>query len=128
VLAFAAAKLLRRRVVASDLDRVAVLAARGNARLNRVAPLVTLVHAAGASLRAIRATGPYDLIFANILMRPLMTMAAPIRRIAAPRARLILSGLLPDHANAVLAIYRAQGFALERRIPLDGWMTLVLKR
>jgi len=40
----------------------------------------------------------------------------------------VLSGLLPDHANAALAIYRAQGFALERRIRLEGWVTLVLKR
>jgi ribosomal protein L11 methyltransferase len=41
---------------------------------------------------------------------------------------MVLSGLLPGHANAVLAIYRAQGFVLERRVPLDGWVTLVLKR
>ena len=52
----------------------------------------------------------------------------PIRRLAARRARIVLSGLLPGHANAALAIYRAQGFALERRIPLDGWVTLVLRR
>jgi ribosomal protein L11 methyltransferase len=40
----------------------------------------------------------------------------------------VLSGLLPSHANAALAVYRAQGLTLERRIPLDGWVTLVLKR
>ena len=38
----------------------------------------------------------------------------------------MLSGLLPGHANAVLAIYRAQGLTLERRIALEGWVTLVL--
>jgi ribosomal protein L11 methyltransferase len=40
----------------------------------------------------------------------------------------VLSGLLPAHANAALAIYRAQGLALERRILLDGWVTLLLLR
>jgi hypothetical protein len=35
---------------------------------------------------------------------------------------------LPDHANAALAAYRALGLALERRIPLDGWVTLILSR
>ena len=45
----------------------------------------------------------------------------------APGAHVVLSGLLPAHANAVLAIYRAQGLVLERRITLDGWVTLVMK-
>ena len=49
-------------------------------------------------------------------------------RLAAPQARIVLSGLLPSHANAALSIYRAQGFALERRVPLDGWVTLILRR
>lgn len=128
VLAFAAAKALRTHVVASDIDPVAVHAARGNARLNRVAPLITFVTAAGASTHALTAPGPYDLIFANILLGPLMRMARPLSRLAAPGARVVLSGLLPNHANAALAAYRAQGLRLEKRFPLDGWMTLVLRR
>jgi ribosomal protein L11 methyltransferase len=66
------------------------------------------------------------LIFANILLAPLMRMAVDVSRLAAPRARVVLSGLLPGNANAVLSIYRAQGLTLERRISLEGWITLVL--
>jgi len=128
VLAIAAAKLLRTRVTASDIDRVAVEAARGNARLNRAGTAITFVRAAGARARAIAADAPYDLIFANILLGPLMQLAVPLSRLAAPGAHILLSGLLPGHANAVLAIYRAQGLVLERRVPLDGWVTLVLRR
>jgi len=128
VLAMAAAKIFRTRVVASDIDRVAVEAARANMRLNRVAPAITLLRAAGANARAITAHAPYDLIFANILLGPLMRLAVPVRRLAAPGARIVLSGLLPSHTNAALTIYRAQGFALERRVPVDGWVTLVLRR
>jgi ribosomal protein L11 methyltransferase len=127
VLAIAAAKILRARVIASDIDPVAVEAARANARLNRAAAAITFVRAAGAKARAIATAKPYDLIFANILLGPLLRLAVPLRRLAAPGARMVLSGLLPGHANAVLAIYRTQGFVLERRIPLDGWVTLVLK-
>ena len=127
VLAIAAAKILRARVIASDIDPVAVEAARANARLNRAAPAITFVHAAGANARAIATAKPYDLIFANILLGPLLRLAVPLRRLAGPRAHMVLSGLLPSHANAVLTIYRAQGFVLERRITLDGWVTLVLK-
>jgi ribosomal protein L11 methyltransferase len=128
VLAIAAAKGLRTHVVASDIDAVAVAAARANARLNRTGPAITFARAAGANARAIASGAPYELMFANILLGPLMRLAVPLRRLAARRARIMLSGLLPSHANAALAIYRAQGFALERRIPLDGWVTLVLRR
>ena len=128
VLAIAAAKILRTWVIASDIDPVAIAAAKTNARRNRVAAAATFAHAAGANSRAITAHAPYDLIFANILLGPLMRLALPIRRLAAPGARIVLSGLLPGQANAVLAIYRAQGLSLERRVPLDGWATLVLRR
>jgi protein-L-isoaspartate O-methyltransferase len=128
VLAIAAAKLFRSAVIASDIDPVAVHAARANTRRNRVAPMVAFVHAAGANGRAIKGHGPYDLIFANILLGPLLRLAVPLARLSSPGGHLVLSGLLPAQANAVLAIYRAQGLALERRIALDGWVTLVLKR
>ena len=127
VLAIAAAKRLRARSIASDIDRVAVEAARGNARLNRAATAITFVRAAGTKARAIARGAPYDLIFANILLGPLLRLAVPLCRLAGTSAHIVLSGLLPAHANAVLAIYRAQGLVLERRITLDGWVTLVMK-
>jgi ribosomal protein L11 methyltransferase len=126
VLAIAAAKALRVPVVASDIDAQAIAAARANARMNRAAPSITFVHAAGTQARAIARRAPYELIFANILLGPLMRLAVPIRRLAAPGAHVVLSGLLPTQANTVLSIYRAQGLALERRIALEGWVTLVL--
>jgi ribosomal protein L11 methyltransferase len=128
VLAIAPAKVFRTPVIASDIDPVAVQAARVNARLNRVAPMVRAVRAAGAKPRAITLAAPYDLIIANILLGPILRLAEPLRALARPGTHFVLSGLLPAHANAVLAIYRAQGLALERRITLDGWVTLVLRR
>ena len=128
VLVIAAARLLRTRAVAGDVDAVAVGAARANARLNRAASMITLVRSNGARAQAITAGAPYDFIFANILTAPLARLAVPVRKLAAPGAQIVLSGLLPGHANSVLAIYRAQGLALERRITLDGWVTLVMRR
>ncbi len=127
VLAIAAAKTLNARVTASDIDRVAVEAARANARLNGAAG-ITLVRAAGTKARAIARAAPYDFIFANILLGPLTRLAVPLRHLAARGAHVVLSGLLPGHVNAILAIYRAQGFALQRRLLLEGWATLVLRR
>ena len=126
VLAIAAARAFRRHVLATDIDPHAVRAARANARLNRAGGMVEVVHAAGATARSLRARAPFDLIFANILLGPLQRIASPLRRLTAPGARIVLSGVLPSQANAVFAAYRP--FALERRIQLDSWTTLVFAR
>ena len=128
ILAIAAARLLHARITASDIDARAIEPARGNARINRAAPLVTFMRASGTAARAITSAAPYQLIFANILLSALTRLAVPLRRLTAPGARIVLSGLLPSHANAVLAIYRARGLVLEKRITLDGWVTLVMHR
>jgi ribosomal protein L11 methyltransferase len=128
VLAIAAAKALRTRVVASDIDARAAAVARANARMNAVGPLIEVVHAGGLAARRLHARGPYDLVFANILLAPLQRLAAPIAGVLAPNARVILSGLLATQAPAAIAAYRAQGLVLEARIPLDEWVTLVLGR
>ena len=128
VLAIAAAKRLRTHVLASDIDRQAVVAARGNARLNHVASWVEMIHASGLSARRFGVSAPYDLIFANILLAPLKRMAAPASRLIAPGGCIILSGLLRADAPAALSAYGAQGLRLERRIDLEGWATLVMRK
>jgi ribosomal protein L11 methyltransferase len=126
VLAIAAARALRRPVLATDIDAFAVRTARANARHNRAGYLLSVLRADGVGARATRAHAPYDLIFANILLGPLKRMATPLRRLAAPGGRIVLSGILRAQANAVIAAYRP--LALQRRLDIDGWTTLVLVR
>ena len=90
--------------------------------------MLAFVRASGTTARVITSAAPYRLIFANILLVALMRLAVPLRGLTSPGARIVLSGLLPNHANAALAIYRAQSFVLEKRITLDGWVTLVMRR
>ncbi len=127
VLAIAAAKALRQTVVAGDIDAIAVDAARSNAILNGVAPWVRPVTAPGLEHPALRNGGPYDLIFANILARPLRALAPSISRAACQGADIVLSGLLAPDVPGVLTAYGAQGFSLARRIDLEGWATLLMR-
>ncbi len=126
VLAIAAARALRQKVLATDIDASAVRIARANARSNRVGVLVEVVAANGVTSYRLNAGAPFDLIFANILLGPLQRIASPLARLIAPGGRVVLSGLLPAHANAAIAAYHA--LTLERRIDLDGWTTLIFKR
>jgi ribosomal protein L11 methyltransferase len=128
VLAIAAAKVFKRKIHAGDIDRVCVEAAAANAKRNRVASFVRPVLAKGAAHPVLRAGGPYDLVLANILARPLRDLAPQIARLAAPRAEIILSGLIARDVPGVVAAYRKQAMALARRIDIDGWATLLMRR
>ncbi|MBV8777399.1 MAG: 50S ribosomal protein L11 methyltransferase [Alphaproteobacteria bacterium] len=123
ILGIAAAKRLRRRVAATDIDPAAVAVARHHARRNGVGRLVRCRCAAGAG----RGRG-YDLVLANILARPLMLMARDIARTVTPGGRVVLSGLLSRQEAGVLAAYRLQRLTLDSRIVIDGWSVLVLRK
>jgi len=128
VLAFAAAKALKQYIYAGELDPDSVRIARENARLNGVAPFVRPVVAAGLQHPELRANRAYDLVFANILARPLKGLAPEIARATAPGGELILSGLLRHDVPGVLVKYRAFGFHLVAQRHLEGWASLILKR
>lgn len=126
VLAMAAAALLRRVVLATDNDPWAVRAARANARRNRVA--VRTAQGDGWHAPAIRRARTFDLVFANILARPLCRMARPLVRRLAPGGVAILAGLTRDQARMVLAAHRLQGLILRQRHDEGRWTTLIVAK
>jgi ribosomal protein L11 methyltransferase len=128
VLAIAAAKALRTKVLASDIDPLSVLTARDNARLNEVGNCVKTIRATGFSAPEFAKHAPFDLVLANILANPLRQMATPMARHLAPSALVILSGLLPHQAQSVIAAYRARGLVLVRHITIEGWSSLLLQK
>jgi ribosomal protein L11 methyltransferase len=128
ILAIAAARLWRRRVRARDIDAGSVAVARTNAAVNRVSDLVAAERSDGYRDRRLAAAAPFDLVLANILARPLAGMAPALARALAPGGVAVLSGLLARQETLVLAAHRPHGLFLERRIPIDGWHTLVLRK
>jgi ribosomal protein L11 methyltransferase len=124
VLAIAAARH-GARALAIEIDARAASIAAINARQNRVAQRVRVI--AGDGARYI-AKQRFDLVFANILMRPLIRLAPKLVAATAPGGTLILSGLLRSQAPLVRAAYASRGMVLERRIPRDAWTTLIWRK
>ncbi|MBO0663438.1 50S ribosomal protein L11 methyltransferase [Jiella sp. MQZ9-1] len=127
VLAIALAKLARVKVLATDVDPVAVAVAADNAHANGVAALVETVRADGFATPAVRQRAPFDLIVANILAGPLMMLSPEFRRHSALGADVILSGILIKQAAAVRAAFRAQGFVHCRTLVMGEWVALHLR-
>jgi ribosomal protein L11 methyltransferase len=127
VLAIAAAKALRRPLLASDIDPPSVRVARENAVINAVVPLVRVIRATGFAAPDFAKEGPFDLVLANILANPLRQLAGPMHRHLAPHAWVILSGLLTPQARGVIAAYRARGLVPVKHIRIEGWSSLLLR-
>ncbi|MFY9639650.1 MAG: 50S ribosomal protein L11 methyltransferase [Rhodomicrobium sp.] len=130
VLAIAAAKAFRHspRIVAADIDPVAIAVASENCRKNGAAGSIRLFVGDGSKPARAYESQPFDIVMANILAKPLLKLAPRLRELTAPGGVLILSGLLSSQAREMLARYRATGFCLLKRRDLEGWATLTLKR
>jgi ribosomal protein L11 methyltransferase len=127
ILAIAAANALKRGVLASDSDPIAVAVATENARANCAAPLVGVLVARGF-LHPLLWRAKADLVLANLLERALYDLAPELARHIRPGGTAILSGLTQTQARAIEARTLGHGFALKKRIILDGWATLVIVR
>ena len=128
VLAMAAARVYPGRVIASDIDAVAVDVARANAQINGLADRIDCLEAAGFGHPRLAAAAPFDLVFANILKGPLIDLAPAMGAQIATGGLAVLSGLLVVQAEAVQAAYVAAGFTLRQREDIGEWCTLVLQR
>ena len=128
VLAIAAARVLRRKVWLGDIDPVAVAVAVENAALNGVGAYAKALVSRGVENRALREGAPYDVVFANILAKPLRLLAPSLTRVMTRDGEAILSGLLLADVAGVLSAWGGQGFYLKERIELEGWASLRLGR
>lgn len=135
VLAMAAAQAHgRARVIASDIDPIAIAVAAENLVMNHFvagacAGRIALAVAPGLSVPALHDRAPYDLVLANILAPPLIALARDLSAVIAPGGVLAMAGLLLHQQRAVANAYRRHG--LVPAWPIDRraeWPCLVLTK
>ena len=127
VLAIGLRKIRNIPILATDIDPVAVDVAKQNARRNGIATGLRLVTAPGFHSPAFAEEGPFDLIIANILARPLMKMAPQLASNLAPGGSVILSGILAEQRWKVLAAYNGVKLRHVRTLWRNGWVTIHLQ-
>ncbi len=128
ILAMAYAQVCRGRATAVDLDTDSIQIAKNNVRLNGLQNHVSVGRSYGYSSLLVQRNAPYDIIMANIFARPLSEMAKDLKDNLRPGGLAILSGLLNQQANMVLAAHRLKGLYLVKHLKLNGWSVLALKR
>jgi len=128
VLAIAVRKLKNIPVLATDIDPIATRVAAENVRRNGIASGIVTETAPGFHSTAFSNHGPFDLIIANILARPLIKMAPQLVTHLAPGGSVILSGILAAQRWKVLAAYNGAHLRHVRTIWRNGWVTIHLDR
>ncbi|WP_390913299.1 50S ribosomal protein L11 methyltransferase [Pseudosulfitobacter sp. SM2401] len=128
VLGMAAARIWPNPVLVSDIDQVAVDVAMVNIAANDLVGRVIAVEAAGFDHPDLLAAAPYDLVFANILKGPLVALAPDMAKHLAPEGYAILSGILNEQADEVIAVYAHNGINLVHREEIVEWTTLTLRK
>ena len=126
ILVMACAKTWRSTVMMADIDAASVRVAQENARVNKIADLVTAIHSNGFQDTRIRDGGYYDIVCANILARPLRAMAHDLVGTLSQDGVVILSGLLSEQEQFVLSAYREVGLSLIKRFKVENWTTLLV--
>ncbi|MDT4815207.1 Ribosomal protein L11 methyltransferase [compost metagenome] len=118
ILAIAALLLGARQAVGTDIDPQALEASRDNALRNGIDPARFPVY-----LPADLPARPAEVVVANILAGPLVSLAPQITSLVAPGGRLALSGILAEQAEEVRAAY-ADTFDLDPTAEKDGWVRI----
>ncbi len=132
LLAFAAMDLWPRALAtASDIDPVCEQVILDNAHANTV-PLghrrgeMALAIADGMDDPLLQARGPYDLLIANILARPLIELSLDFAQATTLRGNIVLAGLLTRQESGVRQAYLRAGFRLKSRLVNGDWSILWL--
>ena len=128
ILAMASAALLHKPVFAVDIDPWSVLTSRQNAQRNKLHRYIRCYLGNGWYTPVLRHKAPFDLVFANILARPLCLMAKNLAHALSDGGTAILSGLLQTQVPMVLAAHRRHGLVLDRLLQEGQWVTLIVRK
>ena len=118
ILAIAALLLGAPQAAGTDIDPQALEASRDNASRNGIDPARFPVY-----LPADLPQQPADVVVANILAGPLVSLAPQITALVKSGGRLALSGILAEQAEEVRAAY-ASAFDLDPTAVKDGWVRI----
>ena len=128
VLAMAAARIFSANVIASDIDSVAHSVAKMNILANGLDRNIQCFEASGFAHEQIKTKNPFDLIFANILLAPLLAIATDISKYSLSGGYVVLSGILSEQAELVVNKYTCVGFSLSNQIEIGEWVTIIFRK
>ena len=115
------------RILATDIDPIAIKVAKENFALNGVAKTITAITATGLDDEEIKKRTPFDLIVANILANPLIELAPQMVPALKKGGSIVLSGILEEQHDRVVKAFEAAGAKYIKTLHHEGWVAIHLK-
>ncbi len=115
------------RILATDIDPIAIKVAKENFALNGVAKTITAITATGLDDEEIKKRVPFDLIVANILANPLIELAPQMVPALKKGGSIVLSGILEEQHDRVVKAFEAEGAKYIKTLHHEGWVAIHLK-
>ncbi|HPV05956.1 MAG TPA: 50S ribosomal protein L11 methyltransferase [Aggregatilineales bacterium] len=127
VLAIAAAKLGCHKVLALDIDPVAVRVAQENVERNSVAETVTVMRGSIDSLQ--RTARHFDLAMANLTARIILEMVPNgLQHVVWPGSKMVFSGIIQEQVDEVIAALEGIDLEVLGQRHIDDWVMLITQR
>ena len=127
ILAIGIALIKPIRILATDIDPIAIKVAKENFALNGVAKTITAITATGLDDEEIKKRVPFDLIVANILANPLIELAPQMVPALKKGGSIVLSGILEEQHDRVVKAFEAAGAKYIKTLHHEGWVAIHLK-
>ncbi len=127
ILAIGIALIKPIRILATDIDPIAIKVAKENFALNGVAKTITAIAATGLDDEEIKKRVPFDLIVANILANPLIELAPQMVPALKKGGSIVLSGILEEQHDRVVKAFEAAGAKYIKTLHHEGWVAIHLK-
>ncbi|CAM1627521.1 prmA [Bartonella apihabitans] len=127
ILAIGIALIKPIRILATDIDPIAIKVAKENFALNGVAKTITAITATGLDDEEIKKRVPFDLIVANILANPLIELAPQMVPALKKGGSIVLSGILEEQHDRVVKAFEAEGAKYIKTLHHEGWVAIHLK-
>ena len=127
ILAIGIALIKPIRILATDIDPIAIKVAKENFALNGVAKTITAITATGLDDDEIKKRVPFDLIVANILANPLIELAPQMVPALKKGGSIVLSGILEEQHDRVVKAFEAAGAKYIKTLHHEGWVAIHLK-
>lgn len=115
------------RILATDIDPIAIKVAKENFALNGVAKTITAITATGLDDEEIKKRTPFDLIVANILANPLIELAPQMVPALKKGGSIVLSGILEEQHDRVVKAFESEGAKYIKTLHHEGWVAIHLK-
>ena len=122
VLSIAAVRLGAARVAAVEIDHDSIGNAEENVRSNGVSGQVEIIE--GDATIILPLLAPVRLVLANIISSVLLEMLPAIRHALSAGGQAILSGILTEEREAMVAALRSGGWTIEREDTEDLWWSV----